>query len=72
MSTEKTRDGRATSKKYGWDSLQVGESGFKFSTPMQTAKDAWHAYKAKRPDLQGVRIEFREAYSGGVIYRRVE
>ena len=71
MTAEK-RDGRSTSRKYGWDSLEPGESDFKFRTPLQTARDAWNAYKAKRPDMQSVRIEFQEAYSGGVIYRRIE
>ena len=72
MSTVEKRDGRAASKRYGWDSMQVGDSHFKFRTTLQTAQHAWSAYRAKRPEMQGVRFAFQEAYGGGVIYRRVE
>ena len=71
MGRHKGCAGRTASGEYGWDSIQVGESHFKFKRPLQRMRDAWNAYKRKRPDLQGVKIEFHETPTG-VIYRRVE
>jgi hypothetical protein len=65
------RAGESRSYDYGWDSIQVGESHFKFKRPLSRMRDAWNAYKRKRPELAGVRIVFEETPKG-VIYRRVE
>ena len=71
MGRHKGCTGRTASGKYGWDSIQPGESHFKFKGPLQRMRDAWNAYKAKRPEMQGVKIVFQETATG-VIYRRVE